>query len=349
MNRHVLCLVLGILPLVNCSRPPIEVPTGTFYGTLPCADCPGIRYELTLNGDGTYVESTEYLEKSVAPQVDSGTYEVQQDTVVRLLKPSGEGMNRWAVADGNLRMLDQSGAPIESDFTRQYILSPEKPSESSAKTHREVDFKATGNEPFWSLEIDFDQRMRFKDLNGIELVTPVPTATYPQENVTEWQASTEQGDLLVTVTREDCQDTMSGDTSGYQVQVHVTIGDAAAYSYSGCGRYLGRFRLNNRWVLTSLNEQTIDAENEAPYVEFQLTEKRAIGFGGCNRFSGSFELTDATLELGTLASTKMACPTLDNEAAFLQALSQQKLSFRMEERRLRLSNDSTTLVFCAAN
>ncbi len=60
-----LCLALGILLLMGCSRPPIEIPTGTFYGTLPCADCPGIRYELTLNDDGTYVEQTEYLEKSV--------------------------------------------------------------------------------------------------------------------------------------------------------------------------------------------------------------------------------------------------------------------------------------------
>jgi uncharacterized lipoprotein NlpE involved in copper resistance len=158
MKNTMFCLILGTLSLVNCNRPLIDAPTGTFYGTLPCADCPGIRYELILNGDGTYVESTEYLEKSVAARVDSGTYEVQQDTVVQLLKPPGEGMDRWAVTDGQLRMLNQSGALIESEFAQQYVLSPEKPSESSAKTQREIDFKATGNEPFWSLEIDFDEQ-----------------------------------------------------------------------------------------------------------------------------------------------------------------------------------------------
>ena len=78
-----------------------------------------------------------------------------------------------------------------------------------------IDFKASGNEPFWSLEVDFDQRMRFKDLNSIELITPVPEASYSRENVTKWQAFTEQGELLVTVTREKCQDTMSGDASDY--------------------------------------------------------------------------------------------------------------------------------------
>ena len=89
-----------------------------------------------------------------------------------------------------------------------------------------VNFKATGNEPFWSLEIDFDQQMRFRDLNGLELATPVPEASYPQENVTTWNATTEQGELSVTVTRERCQDTMSDDTFDYRVQVQAVVGSA---------------------------------------------------------------------------------------------------------------------------
>ncbi len=125
-------------------------------------------------------------------------------------------MNRWAVADGKLRMLDASGAPIKSGFAQQYVISPEKPDEPSAKSPREVDFRATGNEPSWSLEIDFNQRMRFRDINGLNLITSVPAATYPQENVTAWNATTEQGELSVTVTREKCQDTMSGEIFDYR-------------------------------------------------------------------------------------------------------------------------------------
>ncbi len=343
-------LTLEILLLMGCSRLPIEIPTGTFYGTLPCADCPGIRYALTLNDDGTYVEQTEYLEKSVAVRVDSGTYEVQPDTVVQLLKPSGEGMNRWAVADGKLRMLDASGAPIESGFAQQYVLSPEKPDEPSANSPREADFKATGNEPSWSLEIDFDQRMRFKDINGLNLITPVPAATYPQENVTAWNATTEQGELSVTVTREKCQDTMSGETSDYRVEVRAAVATTGATTYAGCGRYQGDYQLNGKWILSRLNNQSVDVDKaEVPYVEFQLSENRVVGFGGCNRFSGSVELIGDSLKFGSLASTKMACPTLDDEATFLRALAKQKLSFRIKKRQLRLYNDSTTLVFRAAD
>ena len=174
MNVRLLHLTTGLLLLVSCSRPPIEIPTCTFYGTLPCADCPGIRYALTLNDDGTYVKQVEYLEKSVAMRVDSGTYEVQPDAVVQLLRESGAGMDRWAVAGGKLRMLDASGGPIESEFAQQYVLSPEKPVELATKTQRAVDFEATGNEPFWSLEIDFDRQMHFKTLHELDLTTPVP-------------------------------------------------------------------------------------------------------------------------------------------------------------------------------
>ncbi len=335
--------------LGSCSRPLIEIPTGTFYGTLPCADCPGIRYELTLKGDNTYRERRQYVGKSTTVLVDSGTYMVEQDTVLRLGNPSDEGMNRWTVTNGTLRMLDQSGALIENDFAERYVLSPEKPDESSTKTQSNIDFKATGNEPFWVLEIDFTQKMRFKTLNGLELITPVPETTYPQENVIEWKAATKQGELLVTVTREKCQDTMSGDTSSYQVRMRATTGDTETQTYAGCGRYLVNYRLNNRWLLSSINEQPTNAGVESPHLEFQLADNRVSGFGGCNRFTGSIKLTDDTVEFGSLASTKMACPTLIDETAFLKSISERQLSFRLEEQQLILSNDSTTLMFRAAD
>ncbi len=349
MIRNTLGLALEILLLMGCSRPPIEIPTGTFYGTLPCADCSGIRYELTLGDEGAYVQSSQYLGKSTTVLVDSGTYSVEQDSILRLDGSSDAGMNRWVVAGGTLRMLDQSGAAIESDLADRYVLSSERPNESPDAAPLEADFKATGNEPFWSLTIDFNRQMRLKTLNGLEIITPVPEVTYPQEGMTEWNAATEAGELVVTVTRAKCQDTMSGDSSDYQVQVRVVVGNKGEKTYLGCGNYQGNYRLNNRWLLSSVNGKPTDAGSEAPYLKFQLAENRVSGFGGCNRFTGSVDLKDSTLEFGALASTKMACPTLNDEATFLRALSEQRLSFRIAERQLRLSNDSTTLVFSAAN
>lgn len=45
-----------------------------------------------------------------------------------------------------------------------------------------------------------------------------------------------------------------------------------------------------------------------------------IGHGGCNRFFGTYEQAGDTLTIGPLASTRMACPDLTSETAFLNKL-----------------------------
>jgi len=44
------------------------------------------------------------------------------------------------------------------------------------------------------------------------------------------------------------------------------------------------------------------------------------GQGGCNRFFGTYEQDGERLTIGPLASTRMACPHLKAEAAFMEAL-----------------------------
>ena len=50
---------------------------------------------------------------------------------------------------------------------------------------------------------------------------------------------------------------------------------------------------------------------------------RLFGFGGCNRFSGSFEQHDHHLAISPLAATKMACApdAMAKEAQFLEMLA----------------------------
>jgi len=53
-----------------------------------------------------------------------------------------------------------------------------------------------------------------------------------------------------------------------------------------------------------------------------LTGGQAYGTTGCNRYSGGYSLDGERIELGAIASTRMACPPpLDAlELAFLEAL-----------------------------
>ena len=62
------------------------------------------------------------------------------------------------------------------------------------------------------------------------------------------------------------------------------------------------------------------ANENARYIQFQ-TDGKVIGFGGCNRFSGTYKQNGAAVEIGPLAATKMACPSLPKEASFITDLS----------------------------
>jgi putative lipoprotein len=52
-------------------------------------------------------------------------------------------------------------------------------------------------------------------------------------------------------------------------------------------------------------------------------EGRAHGSGGCNRFTGSYELDGASLRFGRMASTRMACApaAMEQERRFHEALA----------------------------
>jgi heat shock protein HslJ len=52
-----------------------------------------------------------------------------------------------------------------------------------------------------------------------------------------------------------------------------------------------------------------------------LAEGRKVqGSAGCNRMSGTYQLEGQKLKFGPLATTRMTCPAMQTEAAFLKAL-----------------------------
>lgn len=76
------------------------------------------------------------------------------------------------------------------------------------------------------------------------------------------------------------------------------------------------------WVLRQLAGQPLAAApSQEVYLQLSAAEERAEGQAGCNRFRGSFTLPAADqLQFGPLLSTKMACPDLATETAFLSSL-----------------------------
>lgn len=97
---------------------------GTFAGDLPCADCAATHVTVRLNGDGSYAMERAYRG---VPQPGDTVFEEHgrwiRDRKKRLaLTP--DGGERWwlgVVANDTLRMLDRTGAPIDSPMPLRLI------------------------------------------------------------------------------------------------------------------------------------------------------------------------------------------------------------------------------------
>ena len=97
-----------------------------------------------------------------------------------------------------------------------------------------------------------------------------------------------------------------------------------------------------RWALYSLETEpiTVSPGNEI-YLQLSATETQAEGQVGCNRFRGTFDLPgEGRLRFEQLLLTKMACPDLNLESRFMQALKSTR-TYRISGDTLRLYGDKT--------
>lgn len=96
---------------------------GTYKGTLPAADCPGIVTTLTLSADGRYALHMKYLERDVAFD-EQGAFEVEGNLLVLTPDDGGQG-GCYKVEENRLRMLDGDRKPITGELADHYVLQKE--------------------------------------------------------------------------------------------------------------------------------------------------------------------------------------------------------------------------------
>lgn len=93
---------------------------GTYEGTIPCADCPGIKTIVTLKDNGIFAHSAEYLERDLIA-ADSGSFVWHDNGNVVHLK--GENTDvQYQVGENQLFQLDQEGQRITGELAENYIL-----------------------------------------------------------------------------------------------------------------------------------------------------------------------------------------------------------------------------------
>ncbi|MEG1405392.1 MAG: copper resistance protein NlpE [Alistipes sp.] len=92
---------------------------GTYTGTFPAADCPGIETTLTLNEDQTYTLDQSYIERDAA-FMTKGDYTVN-DNLLTLIEPTMK--TYFKVEENRLRRLDADQKPIDGELAEMYILT----------------------------------------------------------------------------------------------------------------------------------------------------------------------------------------------------------------------------------
>ncbi len=96
---------------------------GTYRGTLPAADGPGIKTVLTICSDSTYSLESDYIGQKDGKFVTSGVYHMKAGKVIELVTPSSGETTYYKVKDAQSVVLtDSLGNEPEGEMAKLYVL-----------------------------------------------------------------------------------------------------------------------------------------------------------------------------------------------------------------------------------
>ncbi len=289
------------------------------------------------------------MDRELEPTVTKGTFQYKRSGQLILSEPI-LGMNHLQVVDETLVLVDETGQRIQTDFPESYVLTREAPEEVLFNDTEDVFFRATGNEPFWMVEISPSGTIHFQALGPEEMNVNFPLVSQnPSEAGVYYMYSGASGDghIEVVANIADCLDDMSGEQKTNTVKVNIQLtGQETPQAYSGCGAYQSPYNLHDVWELVSIDDVPIQPKEngQTPYLILNALNSTITGSGGCNRINATFLLRGQTLTFGTCISTKMACPNLDQEQAFISAISEQTMTMSIDD-ELILSQGKSSLTF----
>lgn len=97
--------------------------TGTYEGTVPCADCPGIHTRLSLYDDGTFARVTRYVDRAGYTYVDRGGFSWDAEGRTIRLEGIEDAPDRYQVVENGVIQRDLEGQPITGELASRYRLA----------------------------------------------------------------------------------------------------------------------------------------------------------------------------------------------------------------------------------
>ena len=307
----------------------------SFEGELPCADCPGIYYHLDLFEDHMFFLRMTYLGRGAGAISDTvGLWTLAVDERRLALFGNPETPILFRVVDAEtLRKLDVEGRNIESslnyDLRRKDAVGTIEPRLTMRGMYRYMADAALFDECLSGRRFQVAQEADNIALERAYL-----------------EAQREPGEALLVSLQGRIAErpAMEGDALVLTVVPERFIG---VWPGETCGARMTTSELfDTRWALTRLGDEPVElAENQRePYLVLRSEDHRISGFGGCNRFNGSFEIGGRSITFSQMAMTMMACtPGGDTERAFLAAL-ERATGFRKTAHHLELHDAEGAVV-----
>ena len=306
---------------------------GTFFGSLPCAECPGAEYHMELFEDGAYYFRITYPGREAAPLDDIGTWVRSSDGRVLALHGGREAPVLFAIAGPDtLDKLDHDGRPTvpaqDHSLTRTEGMAPLEPS-----LHMRGMFRY------------FADGALFQEcLTGRKMPVTMD-ADYLQLEQAYLQARRAPDEALLASLRGRIVE--RADMAGPARPTLVVEAFSGVWPGESCGTRFASAELHETyWRLTQLDGEPVfvsPGEREPHMVLRDGAAASVHGSTGCNRFTGQFEREGTSLRFGTLAATMMACAdTMAQETAFMRALDATR-SWSIIGQHLELSDDEGRL------
>lgn len=207
-----------------------SLPLGAYQGIFPCPDCDGIQQTILFTNEKIFKQEQMVWGKNETIKSSSGTWERRSDTI-KLTQNGRTAMDLMKKGD-TLFPVHISGIRLKNPlkyFLTKRTLAVNNPMWRT-KEKAGIDFIATGNEPFWSLEIDNQKSISFK---LAEWKNPIVVRTEKPIITTDsifYSLKSDTSNWTITILPQFCNDGMSDYLYQYKVSVNYK-----GIRYRGCG------------------------------------------------------------------------------------------------------------------
>lgn len=111
--------------------------SGIYRGATPCQDCYGIKTELALNKNNSYIIITQKLGQSPRDYVEKGKFNWDETSNIVTLTPRKDGTTKkYLMGEGTMTQLDDNGNRISGAEADRYILHKINVTKSGPEEHR---------------------------------------------------------------------------------------------------------------------------------------------------------------------------------------------------------------------